>query len=517
MVFKCKMCGGDIEQVSEYIGKCLFCKSTMTLPNLDNERIVNLYNRANDLRLNNDFDKAKEIYENILELDNGQIEAHWGVILCKYGVEYVDDPKTKKKIPTCHRTNDESILLEPDFKFIKKESYGDALELYQTEAKTIDEIQKGILLVSKKEKPYDVFICYKETDDTGERAKDSVIAEDIYNKLIEVGMKVFFARITLEDKLGQEYEPYIYSALKSSKVMLVVGTEEKNFNAVWVKNEWSRFLEMMKSDKGKTLIPVYSKLDAYKLPEEFAMLQAQSMDKIGAIQDLTRGVKKLVDEYKIDDVEGIDKETVLKVTAALDEARSIGNGKYEVTILKENLPVWYIVMIICFLLILWKYRANGIYVWVDNGTSIVDALHRLIKTSIISSPNINILDLIQLGFGQLFCILSWISMGISLVLSIINRKTFRFRKMFAIMSILFFGLEYVLLVSMGYFPQLTLKYYILLFVMALIVCVVNPRWNLNANKKAIMTLEEKEEQLNKNKKVKKNFALKEKSLKMERR
>lgn len=347
MVFKCKMCGGDITPIQNTnTGKCEFCKSIMTLPNLDDEKLVNLYNRANFLRLNNEFDKAKEIYENILKIDNKQIEAHFGLLLCKYGVEYVDDPKTKKKIPTCHRTSDTSILTEADFKMIKKEAYGDALELYLEEAKKIDEIQKNILAISSNEKPYDVFICYKETDETGERTHDSVIAQDIYEKLIEQGLKVFFARITLEDKLGKEYEPYIYSALKSSKVMLVVGTDEKHFQAVWVKNEWSRYLEMMKQDKGKTLIPVYSKLDAYKLPEEFAMLQAQSMDKVGAIQDLSRGVKKIVQEYKTEDVEEIDKETILKVSQALEEARSIGEGRYEVNIVKENLPIWYYILCI---------------------------------------------------------------------------------------------------------------------------------------------------------------------------
>ena len=106
------------------------------------------------------------------------------------------------------------------------------------------------------------------------------------------------------------------------------------------------FLEMMKQDKGKTLIPVYSKLDAYKLPEEFAMLQAQSMDKVGAIQDLSRGVKKIVQEYKTEDVEEIDKETILKVSQALEEARSIGEGRYEVNIVKENLPIWYYILCI---------------------------------------------------------------------------------------------------------------------------------------------------------------------------
>ena len=54
MVFKCKMCGGDIEVVEgSNIGKCLYCKSTMTLPSVDNEKLLNLYNRANNLRLSN--------------------------------------------------------------------------------------------------------------------------------------------------------------------------------------------------------------------------------------------------------------------------------------------------------------------------------------------------------------------------------------------------------------------------------------------------------------------------------
>ena len=113
MNFKCKMCGGDIEPIEgTNTGRCLYCKSLMTLPNSDNEKIINLYNRANHLRLGNDFDKAKEVYENILKIDEKQIEAYWGVLLCKYGVEYVDDPKTKEKIPTCHRTNDYSILTD---------------------------------------------------------------------------------------------------------------------------------------------------------------------------------------------------------------------------------------------------------------------------------------------------------------------------------------------------------------------------------------------------------------------
>ncbi len=493
MIFKCKMCGGDIEQIENTnTGKCIYCKSVMTLPNLDNERIVNLYNRANALRLANDFDKAREVYESILEIDNNQIEAHWGILLCKYGIEYIDDPNTKEKIPTCHRTNDYSILLDQDFKIIKKESFGEALKLYEKEAKQIDEIQKNILAISKKEKPYDVFICYKESDEKGERTHDSVIAQDIYDKLVEQGYKVFFARITLEDKLGQEFEPYIYSALKSAKVMLVVGTKEEHFNAVWVKNEWSRYLEIMKSDKGKALIPVYSKIDAYKLPEEFAMLQAQSMDKVGAIQDLVRGVGKIVKEYKTEEVEGIDKETVAKVKAALDEARNLGNGQYEVTILKENLPVWYYGIIIIALVILTFIYLVGIALYFTYYNIKSVPLYRI-------HPRI---PLLFYGISFITCILS--------ILFAIKRKTYKYKKILNITSLL--SLSLVVLTAAKYLlipEKQTIIILFIIFVAQIIIYFINPSWTLNSSSKSIMTAEEKDKQLAKNKYIKDNFKVKE--------
>ena len=68
---------------------------------------------------------------------------------------------------------------------------------------------------------------------------------------------MFFSRITLEDKAGTEFEPYIFAALNSAKIMLVVGTSPENINAVWVKNEWSRYLARM-TEKGEgTLVPLY--------------------------------------------------------------------------------------------------------------------------------------------------------------------------------------------------------------------------------------------------------------------
>lgn len=295
---KCKMCGGNLKIIDKLTyATCESCGSTMTLPNINDDRILNLFNRANLYRLQNEFDKAMATYENILAEDNSNAEAHWGIVLAKYGIEYVEDPKTNKRVPTCHRVQYESILTDLDYKeAIKNSQDNSAKLLYEKEAKQISEIQRNILTVARNEENYDIFICYKETDNKGERTKDSVFAQDIYNQLVQEKYKVFFSRITLEDKLGTEYEPYIFSALNSAKVMLVIGTSKENFEAVWVKNEWSRFLELLKKDRNRIIIPCYRDMVAYDLPEELSLFQAQDMSKIGFMQDLIHGISKIMEQ-----------------------------------------------------------------------------------------------------------------------------------------------------------------------------------------------------------------------------
>lgn len=294
-VFKCKMCNGSLD-VSEGRGicECEYCGTQQTVPRSHDEVLTNLFNRANNLRSKCEFDKAQEIYEKIVTENPTESEAYWGMILCKYGIEYVEDPATKSKIPTCHRTQLEAVRSDMDYQSALEHADDDQRRIYEAEASEIDRLQKEILAIVQNEKPFDVFICYKETDENGKRTQDSVIANDIYHLLKQEGFKVFYAAITLEDKLGQAYEPYIFAALNSAKVMLAVGTKPEYFNAVWVKNEWSRYLKIMKNDRSRLLIPCYRDMDAYDLPEEFAHLQAQDMSKLGFMQDLIRGIKKVL-------------------------------------------------------------------------------------------------------------------------------------------------------------------------------------------------------------------------------
>lgn len=295
-VFKCKMCGGTIEfEQGATVGVCDSCGTKQTLPRLDDDRKANLYDRANHFRRNNDFDKAMSIYEQVLNEDNTDAEAYWSLVLCRYGIEYVEDPASRKRIPTVNRAQFTSIFADEDYKSALQYADGYQKTIYEDEAKAIDEIQKGILAISQKEEPFDVFICYKETDANGRRTQDSVLANDLYHQLTEEGFKVFFSRITLEDKLGTAYEPYIFAALNSAKAMVVLGTKPEYFNAVWVKNEWSRYLALIKNGSKKMLIPAYRDMDPYDLPEEFSHLQAQDMSKLGFMQDLIRGIKKIIE------------------------------------------------------------------------------------------------------------------------------------------------------------------------------------------------------------------------------
>lgn len=295
-ILKCKMCGGDItidEEKSLYV--CEYCGSMMTLPKVSDEQRAASFNRGNHFRRIGEFDKALAVYENLLRENEEDAEAHWCCALCRFGIEYVEDPISLEYIPTCHRASFDNFLEDIDYLSALEYSNGITKRQYQKDAAKIAEVQRGILATSQKEEPFDVFICYKETDDqTKERTHDSLDAQDIYYQLTQEGYRVFYSRITLEDKAGSEYEPYIFAALNSAKVMIVVGSKKEYFDAVWVKNEWSRYLSLVKNDRSKLLIPCYKGIDPYDLPEQLSVLQSYDMTKIGFVQDLIRGIKKVI-------------------------------------------------------------------------------------------------------------------------------------------------------------------------------------------------------------------------------
>lgn len=299
-IYKCKMCKGNLQIRDEENGicECDSCGSIQTVPLKQNKRKGELYNLANQYRKDNRFDQALEVYRNMIHEFPDEAEAYWGAVLCRYGIEYVEDPKTGKMIPTCHRTISHPIFKDSDYILSCEKAKPRVRERYEKEAAEIDRLQEKILMVVEKEEPFDIFISYKEQDDTtGQRTEDSVLAYEIYDKLTREGYKVFFSRVTLEGRLGEDYEPIIYAALNSAKILLLVGTSKEHMNAVWVRNEWTRFLDMIEKDpESKLIIPIYEKMSPYDIPEEISRRRIQALDasKIGYHQDLLHGIKKVL-------------------------------------------------------------------------------------------------------------------------------------------------------------------------------------------------------------------------------
>ena len=138
VVYKCKECGGSVRPNADgFTGECEYCGATQTLPKAKDERISQLLNRANDLRRNNDFDKAIYVYEKLLEVDETEPEAHWGLFLSRYGVEYVKDPMTLSYKPTLHRISSVSVFDDVDYKSAIKYASPVAATQYENNAEML--------------------------------------------------------------------------------------------------------------------------------------------------------------------------------------------------------------------------------------------------------------------------------------------------------------------------------------------------------------------------------------------
>lgn len=76
--------------------------------------------------------------------------------------------------------------------------------------------------------------------------------------------------------------------------MICAGTSEKNFDSVWVRNEWSRFVELIKKDKSKILIPCYSDISINQLPVQFRGFQAQDLSEVNAFDNIVKNVQNIL-------------------------------------------------------------------------------------------------------------------------------------------------------------------------------------------------------------------------------
>ena len=304
---------------------------------ISNEEVTLLYNASQKLRLAS-FDDAEELYADIVKKYPKNSEAHWGLVLSRYGIKYEDD-YDGRKLPTCYAATMESFLSDKEYlAALSCAPDAKVKAYYEEQGKIIEKNRIEWYEKASKEPAYDVFLCFKDSDKENniERTDDSIEVANLYTYLSGKGYRVFFSRETLRDKVAEKYEPYIYNALNTASVMIVYGSKPEYFESVWMKNEWTRFLKRMleglKVDG--SLIVAYDGMNPAELPKVFAgrqCLDARKKTFYGDLETLIARViaiakrpKAAVERIEIKGVVGRKKTSVGTQIKTIQAGGAIG-------------------------------------------------------------------------------------------------------------------------------------------------------------------------------------------------
>lgn len=275
MIQNCSYCGAELEFAPDQeLMVCEYCHHENRAKAEDTSDVDKLLD-ASIKRNAGCFDEAEKLYHELSVEKVGNYQAIWGRLLCKYGVVYIER-ENEERVLTCNRALDTEFKSEMAYKQVCQLAPAGEIAQFQKDADLISSIQRGIRQL--KDTQYDIFICYKETE-AGHTTTDSYEANDLYVRLAREGYKVFFAKESLKNKAGADYEAEIYNAIDKCRVMLVMGSKEEYFYSTWVKSEWTRYLAKCEDNSEKVLIPLvkvrYNILDFDNLPSK---IQRQGID-----------------------------------------------------------------------------------------------------------------------------------------------------------------------------------------------------------------------------------------------
>ncbi len=266
---KCSKCGGIVDVTDDGF-VCRYCGDVFVQTEVSEDEII-LLNSANSKREDYDFDGALEDCNKILAKNPSNSEANWCALLAKYKIIYIKNSEGEYV---------STFLCPQADKPIKESEYYSRLSKSRREDAERVENRRQIVLDEYKKIPnYDVFISYKQHKGGSYTAEteESEWADKVYDILLRNKLRAFIDKKSLRGNAG--WEPHIYSALQSAKIMVVISSSLENINSPWVKNEWKRFIAFSKTDASKVIAVACpkSKVAPEKLPEE-AMRKVQMVD-----------------------------------------------------------------------------------------------------------------------------------------------------------------------------------------------------------------------------------------------
>ena len=286
---------------SVYMYECNYCGCTQTLPAIDDGKKLALFDRANLLVNKCEFDRAQVVYYMFTKLFPNEAEGHWGMFLCQYGAKYALSQNGRKEL-VCHKIVKEKA--EENEHFIKCLENADivAKSIYKEEMRMLGQFQEKIKNISQEES-FDIYIACKEYEEE-KQTRDSIIGKELYQKLKNMGLKVFFPPACKEE--DTEVLLKSLAALENSKIFLLVCTKAQYFSDPLYKNTLNTFLPYLGEEK--TAILLHKSLPALDIPDKLSLLPSIDISKGNYIDILIEEIKKHIN------VEGEKKEEIFENT-----------------------------------------------------------------------------------------------------------------------------------------------------------------------------------------------------------
>lgn len=295
---RCKTCDAVLDMQTAHGGvvECKFCRNVYTIPKAetksDTRELLAIASHELDTC---SFDRAYTAYSKAADTDESEPEAYFGKALAAFKVQYLKDAAKKHLQPVCHEVSEKKIKDDKNYKKALSLATSEQKAVYETRAEEIDSVMKEFNRLKSAGAHYDCFICVKVSDgkDAGGNSvytQDSYEALKLYNHLKKRGYSPFYSEEEIRGKAGAEYEATILYALYTSECMLVVCSNEEYLQTPWVKNEYSRFMELINDERKDSdgITIVFKGKPIERLPGKRALIQGVNLnsgDAYAAIED----------------------------------------------------------------------------------------------------------------------------------------------------------------------------------------------------------------------------------------
>ena len=279
-VIKCKDgCGAsiDLRRATDDVVECEICFRKYPVPKKDISPVALSFLRQGEHDLDTGkFDEAYTAYARATDYDSQEPEAYWGMALAEFKVQYIKDTVNNRLQPICHEFTDKQFTQNKNYLSALKFATQKQEKVYKEKAQEIDYIRNEFLKFKQSGLDYDCFICVKVSRIDNEQTdnlkttwtEDAYDADAIYDLLKRNGYTPFFSEREIRGRTSADYEAMILYALYTSETMLIICRNEEYLQTPWVKNEYTRFKELVtnKEKENDSLTIVFNDKPIERLP-----------------------------------------------------------------------------------------------------------------------------------------------------------------------------------------------------------------------------------------------------------